>query len=334
MPDNEIRFGIVGLGVGAGRAKIAANTPGAKLICVCDLREENVKKFADKNSCDWTTNYESMIARDDVDAVGVFTPSGTHADFAIAAIKAGKHAFTTKPMDIRVEKCDELIDTAEEAGAIIAVDFGQRYSAVNQKVHKAIQSGRLGKIILGDLRMKWYRAQSYYDGGSPPGWRSRTGTEGGSSANQGVHSIDLFQWFLGPVKSVYGKSGTFIHEIETEDCSIGLLEFQSGAFGVIQTTTASYPSLGTAIEITGSNGTLSWRDSKIDLYKCQDNENPSLEEFQIDPNQPKNIIEDMVSAITKGTPVTVDGIEGRKSVEIFCAMYESAQKRIPVELLT
>jgi len=332
MEGNEIRFGIVGLGVGAGRAKIAANTPGAKLICVCDLREENVKKAADEHGCDWTTDYESMIARDDIDAIGVFTPSGTHADFAIAAIKAGKHAFTTKPMDISVEKCDALIKTAREADAIFGVDFGQRYNPVNQQIHQAIQSGSLGKIILGDLRMKWYRAQSYYDGGSPPGWRSRTQTEGGSSANQGVHSIDLFQWFLGPVKSVYGKSGTFTHEIETEDCSIGFLEFQSGAFGVIQTTTASYPSLGTAFEITGSNGTLSFRDSKIELYQLQDNENPSLDEFQVDPNRPKNIIEDMISAITKGTPVAVDGIEGRKSVEIFCAMYESSQKGVPVEI--
>ena len=334
MENNVVRFGIIGLGVGASRAKIAANTPGSKLICVCDLKEEHASKIAMEYGCDWTTDYESMIARDDIDAIGIFTPSGTHADFAIAAIQSGKHAFTTKPMDILVDKCDAVIEAAQTAGKIFAVDFGQRYSSVNQKTYLAIQSGRLGTIILGDLRMKWYREQSYYDGGSPPGWRSKKQTEGGSAANQGVHSIDLFQWFLGPVHSVYGKRGTFTHEISTEDCSVGLIEFQNGAFGVIQTTTSNFPSLGTVIEITGSNGTLSWKDAKVQLYKCKDDEDASLDEFQIHEDRPRNIIEDVVSAITKGTPVAVDGIEGRKSVEIFCAIYKSSRTGKSVVLST
>jgi len=327
----EIRFGIVGLGMGANRAKIASQTPGAKLVCVCSIQEDRAKQVAGERNCDWTTDYEKMLERDDIDVVGVLTPSGMHADFAMMAAKAGKHTFTTKPMDILVEKCDELIETAKDAGVILAVDFDQRYGAGNKRVRKAIQSGLLGRITLADLRMKWYRAQSYYDGGSPAGWRSKRRYEGGSAANQGVHFLDLLQWFMGDVKTVYGKSRTFSHEIETEDCSIGFLEFDSGAWGVVQTTTCSSPNLGSALEFTGSNGTLSWKDSKVVLYELANNPDASLDDVEVEPG-PKNIIEDMVSAVTKGTPVAVDGAEGRKSVAIFNAIYESSRTGKPVEL--
>jgi predicted dehydrogenase len=321
---NEVRFGILGLGVGRGRAEAAAKTPDAKLVCVCDLQEEKAKTFAEEHGCEWTTDYKQMFRRNDIDAIGVFTPSGTHADFAIQAIQAGKHAFTTKPMDISLEKCDRLIETADKAGVVLGVDFGQRYRPINHQVRMAIRSGKLGKIILGDLRMKWYRAQSYYDGGWPPGWRSRRATEGGSAANQGVHSIDQLQWFLGKVKTVQGRSGAFNHEIETEDCSVAILAFESGAFGVIQTMTCSFPNLGTTIEISGSKGTLTLGRG-LERYELEGVENPSLDEFKVDPNLPRNIIEDMIGAIVHSWPVMVNGEEGRKSVAIFNAIYESSR---------
>ncbi len=163
----EIRFGIVGLGMGANRAKVASQTPGAKLVCVCDILEDKARRIAGELSCDWTNDYEKMLARDDIDAVGVLTPSGMHADFAMMAAKAGKHVFTTKPMDILVEKCDELIQVAKDAGVILAVDFGLRYSPVNHKIRMAVQSGTFGEILYSDLLMRWHRTQAYYDGGIP-----------------------------------------------------------------------------------------------------------------------------------------------------------------------
>ena len=326
----EVKFGIVGLGMGKNRAKIATQTPGARLSCVCDIIEENAKKTAEEFNCDWETDYEKMLERDDIDVVGVMTPSGLHAEFAMMAAKAGKHVFTTKPMDLLVEKCDELIETAKKAGVILAVDFGERYLDSNKKVKHVIQSGIMGKMFLADLRMKWYRAQSYYDGGSPPGWRGKKRYEGGSAANQGVHFIDLIQWFMGPVKTVIGKCATLAHNIETEDISLAILEFDSGAFGVFQTMTCNTPDLGSAMEFSGSNGTLSWKDSSVILYKLADNPNASLDDISVEPG-PRNIIEDMVSAVTKGTPVAVDGNEGRKSVAIFNAIYESSQTGLPVK---
>lgn len=322
---DDVRFGIVGLGMGRGRARKAAETPGAKLACVCALDEERAKEVAEELGCDWTTEYDEMLARNDIDAVGAMTPSGLHADFAIKAIRAGKHAFTTKPMDIRLEKCDALIDAAEKAGVVLAVDFDSRYVPSNHQIRMGVQSGKLGRILFGDLRMKWLRKQEYYDGGSPAGWRSRKATEGGSIANQGVHYVDLLQWFLGPVESVYARIGTLTHDIETEDATNAMLTFGSGAWGTIQTTTSNVPSLGTTMEIGGTDGTIIWKNNQVELWHMEGDPEASPDAFVPPENLPGGIIPDMVSAITKGTPVAVDGYEGRKSVAIFNAAYESAR---------
>lgn len=328
---DEVRFGIVGLGMGSNRAKVALNTAGAKLVCVCDLQETKAKAFAEEHGVEWTTSMDDLLARDDIDCVGILTPSGLHCEHAVKSLQAGKHTFTTKPMDIRLEKCDAAIAAAKEAGKVLAVDFDNRYRRINHQVKAAIDGGKLGRIRLGDVRLKWFRKQDYYDGGYPAGWRSRKETEGGSIANQGVHYVDMIHWLLGPVKEVYGRIGTVGHDIETEDICIAHLTFQSGAWGLIQTTTANTPNLGTTIEISGSGGTLVWKDKGIEMFQTADDEAFDVETIDV-PEGPQSIIEDMVSAITKGTTPAVPPEEGRKSVEIFTAVYESAAAGKPVTI--
>lgn len=327
-----VRFGILGLGVGASRARMVSKTKDAELGCVCDLQEEKARQVAEKFNCEWYTDYEKMLVREDIDVIGIFTSSGSHVDYAIKAIEAGKHVFTTKPMDISVKKCDKLIEAAKKADLVLAVDFNNRYLDHRRKVKLAIDSGRIGKIILADLRMKWYRAQEYYGSGYPSGWRSRRKTEGGSAANQGVHYIDLLQWFVGPVKTVYGMSASFTHKIETEDTSVAILTFKSEAWGTLVTTTASIPNLGNVIEINGDNGSIILKDKGVSLYYCKDRPDASLDEFILPEQRAKNIIEDMVFALTRGTPVAVDGVEGRESVKIFNAIYESSRMGKPVKI--
>lgn len=330
-----VRFGILGLGIGASRARMVPKTKGAKLVCVCDLQEEKAKQVAEELGCEWCTDYEKMLKRDDIDVIGVFTPSGTHADYAIMALEAGKHTFTTKPMDIRVEKCIKLIETAQKANKILAVDFDLRYRDDLRKVKMALDKGNIGKLILADVRMKWYRDQEYYNSGFPPGWRSRRETEGGSAANQGVHYIDLLLWLIGPIKEVCGMSGTFAHKIETEDTSVAIFTFENGAWGSFVTTTTSIPDLGTKVEIGGNNGSIilnSKLKNQVELYYCKDRPDASLDEFIISEDSPRNIIEDVVSAITRGTPVTVDGKMGLESVRVFNAIYESSETRKIVRL--
>jgi len=218
-------------------------------------------------------------------------------------------------------------------GKVLAVDFDCRYSPINHQIRQAIRSGKMGKIFQVDLRMKWFRKQDYYDGGVPAGWRSRRETEGGSAANQGVHYLDLIQWWLGPVSSVQGRIGTFTHHIETEDNMNALVTFASGAWGILQTSTSNFPDMGTVIEISGDQGTLAWKDDRITLFRTMEDESPSLDIYPVDPALPQNIIEDMVGSIATGRIPMCPPEEGRKSVAIFNAIYESARTGKVVELL-
>jgi UDP-N-acetyl-2-amino-2-deoxyglucuronate dehydrogenase len=321
----DLRFAIVGTGMGFDRARKAANTPGAKLVAVCSLDTERGAQAAAELQCEWETDYDRLLERDDIDIVGVMVPSGWHCDFAIKALKAGKHAFTTKPMDILLAKCDEAIRIARESGKVFAVDFDSRYVHVNHQIRQMLRSGVLGRIVSADLRMKWYRKQDYYDGGVPAGWRSRLANEGGSAANQAVHYLDLMQWWLGPVASVQGRIGTFGHQIETEDNTQALVTFESGAWGVVQTSTTNFPGLGTAMEISGERGTLIWKDNQVELLRTIDEVSPSLEAYPVDPELPAHIIEDMLGAITRGRTPMCPPDEGRQSVALFNAIYQSAR---------
>jgi predicted dehydrogenase len=342
---DDVRFGIVGLGMGRDRADKAVRTPGARLVAVCDILEERGAKAAAELECDWIVDYDELLARDDIDAIGVFTPSGMHCDFALRALQAGKHAFTTKPMDLSVAKCDAAIAEADRRGLVLAVDFESRYNPGNHRIKAAIEQGALGRVILGDLRMKWFRSQSYYATGSPAGWRSRLVTERGSMANQGVHYVDLLQWWLGPVERIIGRYGTFTHAIESEDLAAGVLQFASGATGVVVTTTTAFPDQGTRLEIGGDRGTIAWQNQDLVLFQgiqgdagaAGEWDKPEardlcLEDYPAPDDLPPHIIADMVAALTQGRPVQCDGREGRKPVAIFQAVYESCDQGRPVPL--
>ncbi len=332
MPD-PIRFGILGLSMGYSRAKIAHEYTDAQIACVCSLNEEKAKATGEEFGCAWTTNYEEMLQRDDLDAIGVWTASGNHCKHCTMALEAGFHASTTKPMDIRVEACDEAIAAAEKAGKILAVDFGLRYQEKVRKVKQALADGVIGDLLFADLQMKWMREQSYYDGGEPAGWRGRTQTEGGSIANQGVHMIDELYWLLGPVKTVeYGRTGTLAHEIQTEDFTIASLTFQSGVWGLIETTTSAFPNRGTKIEINGSEGSIRMDgDTGIEIRR-RDGEEVSLDDVAISDDWPAHILDDMVRAIRDGKTPACPGVEGKRSVEIFTGVYEAARTGRKVEL--
>ncbi len=341
-----VRFGIVGLGMGRPRAEECTTTPGAQLAAVCDTWEERGRDVAEALGVPWIKDYDEMLARDDIDVIGVWTPSGLHCPFAVRALEAGKHVCMTKPMDIRVDSCDAAIQAAEDQGLVLAVDFESRYNPINHQIRGAIQSGAIGDVIFGDLRMKWYRGQDYYNSGHLPGWRSRIVTEGGSLANQAVHYLDLLQWWLGPVTRVIGHKGTYAHDIQTEDASLSMLEFASGAHAMVLTTTCSFPDLGSAIEITGTRGTMAWKDQQITIFtaaavqEIDAGDDPEYvrpeqaaqpDEVQLNPDDfispadlPANIIEDMVAAVRDGKPVQCDGYEGRKTVAIIEAVYQSS----------
>ncbi|MGH2352753.1 MAG: Gfo/Idh/MocA family protein [Chloroflexota bacterium] len=347
-----IRFGIVGMGVGRSRARMVVQSQGAELAAIFDRRQDNARKLAAEWRCDAAGSVEELLARDDVDVVGFFTPSGTHADLAIQALRAGKHAISTKPPDVSIEKVDAMASAAKDFGRLLAIDFGSRYDDDVRKAKAAIDAGRLGQPIFGDMRLKWWRSQGYFDGGDPPGWRGTWAMDGGGSlANQGIHDLDLLQWFMGRVKSVRARTRIFSHQIETEDACQAFLEFESGAWGLIETTTTVWVGLGRQIEVHGANGTIALHDRGITAWHFKDeDEGPEPEygagsagpmteagvsegketrakwEPQLPEGRPKNVIEDVVSALTKGTPVACPPEEGRKAVAILEAVYRSARR--------
>ena len=354
MPDEQgtIRFGIAGMGVGRSRARMAFSAPGAKLVAIYDRRQDNAQKLAADWGCAAAPSFEALIDRPDVDVVGVFTPSGTHADRAIQAMRAGKHAISTKPPDVSTEKVDAMASAARDFGRLLAIDFGSRYEEDVRKVKVALDAGRLGQPIMGDMRLKWWRSQSYFDGGDPPGWRGTWAMDGGGSlANQGIHDLDLLQWFMGRVKTVRARTRIFSHQIETEDACQAFLEFESGAWGLIETTTTVWGGLGRTIELHGTNGTMMLHDRGIGAWRFKDEEEGPEPEYgagsagpmteagvaeggerrsrwepELPEGRPHNVVEDVVSALTKGTPVACPPEEGRKSVAILEAVYRSARR--------
>jgi predicted dehydrogenase len=347
-----VRFGIVGMGVGRSRAKMVLEAQGAELAAIFDRRLDNGRKLAAEWGCDAAGSFEELIGRPDIDVVGVFTPSGTHADLGIQAVKAGKHVISTKPPDVSVEKVDALGAAGRDFGKLVAVDFGSRYDDDVRRVKAAIDAGRLGQPIFCDMRLKWWRSQGYFDGGDPPGWRGTWAMDGGGSlANQGVHDLDLIQWFMGRVKTVRARTRIFSHQIETEDACQAFLDFENGAWGLIETTTTVWGGLGRAIEVHGTNGTVTLMDRGIQAWRFKDEEEGPEPEYgagsagpmtaagvsegaegtskwrpELPEGRPNNVIEDVVSALTRGTPVICPPEEGRKPVAILEAVYRSARR--------
>ncbi len=324
MSSDVLRFGVVGLGMGMSRAGMIAETEGAELAAVSDLVEDRRKNAVEKFGCEAYEDYGEMLDKADIDVVMAMTPSGLHAQIGIDSAKRGKHVITTKPMDISVESSDRLIKSCEENSVKLMVDFGERYGAQNKKIRRAMEQNVLGKVYLAELRMKWYRANSYY-----VGWHGTWRYDGGGSAsNQGVHFIDLLQWFMGPVDSVIGHYGVYGHDIyhcEAEDTAAAIVKFKSGALGTILTTT-TYNRKGnlSMIEIHGEKGVVG---RAPEVWEFVD-EAPEVEI----PEGPSNVIQDAIAVIKDGAKPAVDGYEGRKSVELFQAIYKSAREGREIKL--
>jgi len=322
-----IGFGVIGLGVGKSRAKMVAECPDARLVAVCDINEERLNPFAEQMGCDKHTDYLEMAERDDIDCVLVMTPSGLHAPMAIECMKRGKHAATTKPMDVRLDIIDEATAVSRETGLVYAVDFGRRYAEDTRRIKRAMDAGWFGTPILAVIEMKWLRDEAYYEG-----WRGTWEMDGGGSlANQGIHQIDLMQWIMGPVARVCGHYTVMAHEnCDTEDLGLALVEFESGAKGSIVTTTTFPGEQVTRVGFHGTEGAVQLESEGLALWQFAE----GREEEPLDP-YPTNIVEDMVGCIRGERQPACPPEEGRKSAEILRAILRSADTRewvgLPIE---
>jgi len=345
----SIGIGIVGAGMISNfHAKAIADTRDGKLIGCYDRSGERAEQFAAANNCRAFATLEEMLADPSVDAVAICTPSGAHLEPAVAAAKAGKHVMVEKPLEVTIEKCDAIIAACDAAHVKLAATFQSRFHESSRLMKTAVEEGRFGKITMGDAYVKWFRSQEYYDSGA---WRGTWALDGGGALmNQAIHSVDLLLWLMGPVKSVHAMMDTMTHErIEVEDIVVATVKFESGALGVVEATTTAFPGALKRVEIAGSGGSAVLEEEDLTQWTFAeetDEDNAIRERMSgktetgggaSDPSAighhgHTEVFNDFLDAINEGREPLVNGVEGRRSVELICAIYESARTGKTVEL--
>ena len=333
-------FCLIGCGAIARlHAKAISNIQGAKLLAVYDYSYEYAQKFAQEHNCVAYRSLDEMLSQNDIKIVNICTPSGLHAEQIVKAAKAKKHIIVEKPMAITKDQLEQAISAVQENGVKLEVVSQLRFTPSIQKLKKAIDEGKLGRILFADFGMKYYRSQEYYNQG---GWRGSWKMDGGGALmNQGIHGIDLLQYLIGGVKSVYAQCRTMARDIEVEDTANVLVEYENGAIGVIQGTTVAEPGYPRIIEITGTKGTVRVREDVIECWDIEgeDQEKDSVSLFD-SGSDPMAFSEkfhemqflDLISAIENDTKPFVDEIEGRKPVDIILAAYQSEKTGQKVDL--
>ncbi|HEX8550105.1 MAG TPA: Gfo/Idh/MocA family oxidoreductase [Abditibacteriaceae bacterium] len=355
----EINFAIVGCGaIGPWHAGAIARVEGARLAAVVDLQRERAEKAAaayqghlkewgiaktDKSAPKIYTDVKRMLARPEIDVVCVCVPSGDHAKIALLAARAGKHIITEKPLEITLEKMDAMIEAARENNVKLAAIFQRRFFTNAQRIKQGIESGKFGKLLQIDGAVKWYRSQEYYDSGD---WRGTWELDGGGAVmNQGVHGVDLMQWFGGPVAWVQSWCGTVDRKnLDVETQAIAIIGFKSGAHGSFLGSTICYPGEAVTNQVWGAKGAAELSDTHLARWKflketkadreMMDSANDAGLVEQSDPraalggvgdmHYPQ--IKDMCDAIRENRDPICTGADARHAVEIILAIYESARR--------
>ena len=342
-------FGIIGCGMIAKFHALAIDDiAGAKLLGCCSRNDKSAKKFAEEWSINAYDSLEDLLANKKLDVVCICSPSGAHAEPAIAAAKAGKHVIVEKPLEINLKRCDRIIAACEKNGVVLSTIFPSRFHSASQLVKKAIDEGKFGRLTLGDAFVKWFRTQEYYDSGK---WRGTWELDGGGALmNQAIHNIDLLTWLMGPVAEISANTATLAHKrIEVEDVATASLRFKNGALGTIVATTAAWPGWLKKIEIHGSEGSAVIEEEDIKVWQFSKmtardrkivNQYSSKTETGGGAADPAAIghaghtkqIRDVIKSIKSGQAPAIDGYEGRRSVEIIRAIYKSAKSGRTVKL--
>jgi len=322
-------------------AQAIAAIPDAQLVGCFNHNPERATAFANEFDCQAYSSLPELLANPDIHVVTICTPSGAHLDPALAAAQAGKHLLVEKPLEVTLERCDAMISACEAAGTLLGAILPSRFSPANMALKQAIEAGRFGRLTLGDTYVKWWRSQEYYDGG---GWRGTWALDGGGAfMNQAIHNVDLLYWFMGEVQEVCGLTSTLAHErIEVEDVGNAIVRFKNGALGTLEASTSVFPGLLKKTEIHGTTGSAIVEQDSIILWDFQTPQPDDAallgkygagNEVTGGAADPKAIsfighqrqFEDFIAAIREHRQPVINGHEGRKSVELILAIYESSR---------
>jgi predicted dehydrogenase len=332
-----LKFAIVGCGrISKKHSELLGHKQiqGARLVAVCDVVQEKAKKLGEAFDVPYFIDMNLMMESSSIDVVVVLTESGNHAAHVINLAPYGKHIIVEKPMALTLDDADAMIKACDKAGIKLFVVKQNRFNLPVVKLREALEQGRFGKLVIGTVRVRWCRPQAYYD---QDAWRGTWALDGGVLTNQASHHVDLLEWMMGDVASVFAMSRTALADIEAEDTAVVTLRFKNGALGIIEATTAVRPKdLEGSISILGEGGTVEIAGFAVNQMKTwnfvepQDGDADVLERFSVNPPNVYGFghqayYEHVVDCIQNDKVHLVDGLVGRKSLELINAIYESVE---------
>lgn len=357
--EKVLKTGIIGCGKVAGAHAYAYRTLEISEFCaVCDVDGERAAAFAEKYGVRAYTDIAEMIQKEKLDVVSVCTPHPYHARAAAAAAECGCHVLVEKPFAAKVADCDAMIREAEKNGVKIGTLFQRRFYEPCMRIRKAIDQGKIGKPVMGNVTMLGWRDEAYYK--SDP-WRGTwEGEGGGVLPTQACHQLDLLLWFMGAeIDEVYGAWRNYNHPyIEVEDTAVAIIKFKNGALGTVSASNSQNPALYGKVRIHGDNGatvsvqtdggamfiagmtsiteapfndiwTVEGESGMVDGWREEDKKIF----FAHEPSEYYHMLQigEFMTAVSEGRDPLVTGYTGRKSVELLEAIYRSSETGLPVK---
>jgi predicted dehydrogenase len=343
---DQLGFALVGCGRIAQRYSDILKSEylrNARIVAVCDVAPARADKLGCRHQVPAYTDFRRMLEQHhpEIDIVCILTESGRHSQHATELAAYGKHLIVEKPMALTLEDADRMIAACDASGVKLFVVKQNRYNLPVRKLREALDQGRFGKLVMGTTRVRWCRRQDYYDQDS---WRGTWALDGGVFANQASHHVDLLQWCLGEPTSAFARGRAALAKIETEDTGAAIITFANGALGIIEATTATRPvDLEGSLSILGEKGTVEiggFAANKINTWRFED---PIAEDEEVVTRyreNPPNVygyghiayLEHVLESVMNGAPSLVDGLEGRKSLELITAIYESMATNQPIRI--
>lgn len=332
--DNKIRFALIGCGAIANKHVTAIKRiKNAEVVGGFDINPETANSFEKRHHIPTFVSIEEMANKTNLDVFNILTPSGLHAKNILELIPFNKHFVVEKPLALRLDQIDQIIERCDARGIKIFVVQQNRFNPPIKKLKEALDKGRFGKLVLGTVRVRWCREQAYYDQKS---WRGTWEYDGGVFTNQASHHIDMLIWLMGEVESVLAKTATRLVNIEAEDTGVAILRFKNAALGILEATTATRPKdLEGSISILGEKGSVEiggFFMNELKTWNFKETDDMDYEIWNKFSNVPNEFawnhtkfFEDVLDSLINEKRGLIDGFEGRKSVELVSAIYESAE---------
>ena len=334
-----LRFAIIGAGLAADfHHRALEATAEAQLAAVAHYAPARFEAISEHFGVPCAP-FDEVLARPDVDAVIVATPSGQHAEQVVRAAEAGKHVLVEKPMALHLEDADRMIETCRRAGVRLGVVFQRRAQPLFQRVHRAVQAGDLGRLTLGTVVLPYVREDDYY---AQAAWRGTWAQDGGGALmNQGIHLVDLLLWYVGVPEHVSAYARTLARDVEVEDTAAATLQFESGALATIAATTTARPGFAHRLSLYGTAGGIEIEGERVRRWTLAAPEQAQVEPFSasapddedagaggapggIETEGHARLLRDFVEAVRQDRPPLVSGSEGRRSLAAVRSIYEAA----------